>query len=91
MSVNSVFVGLLIGLCTLLLLYWTQGEIPTCRGWITKNVPVSRIDHLSTQGRLHGVWQVSVTAVRGMRLWGNWPPPRRTAWNTFALTILRTA
>jgi hypothetical protein len=51
-----------------------KAETPTRRGWITTDVPILRIDHLSTQGTLLGVWRVSLAAVSGMRWWENWRP-----------------
>jgi hypothetical protein len=43
-------------------LQYRQAENADRRVWITKDVPVLRIDHISIKGMLLGVWQVS-TAV----------------------------
>jgi hypothetical protein len=34
-----------------------QAETTTRRGGIAKNVPVMWADHISTEGKLYGVWQ----------------------------------
>ena len=52
--------GLLIALFAILLLYKMRKPLPTGRGVrITEDVAVLRIDHISIQGMLLGVWHVS--------------------------------
>jgi hypothetical protein len=65
MSATSISFGLLIALFTILLLYGMRKlKLQIRRSRITKDVPLLRIDHISIQGMLLGVWPVSRSGER---------------------------
>ena len=59
MNAISISLGLLIALVAILLLHRMRKLSRRCRVRITKDVPGLRVDHISIEAVLLGVWQIS--------------------------------